>query len=127
MYKQTLTELHQLLAPRPPRHLVGGEPGALRRRGLAAERLVAMRVPPEALEHACVGLELGQHFIRKHGRVGFTRMFTEEGSCAIVERDYAVVNRSVRRRRHAPRACADAMRGFDAAGVEGAYVSGGSC
>ena len=67
------------LAPRPPRHVVGGEPGALRVRRLAAERLVAMRVPPKFPQHFCVRLELGQKLIRKNWRVGFIRVFPEEG------------------------------------------------
>ena len=74
------TGIHELhLAPRPIRYLVGGEPGALRRRVFAAERLIPVRVPPEFPQHFCVGLELGQKLVSKNWRVGFTRVFPEEG------------------------------------------------
>ena len=48
-------------------------------RGLAAERLVPVRIPTEALEDSCMRLELGQKLVRKNWRVGFTRVFPEEG------------------------------------------------
>ena len=48
-------------------------------RGLAAERLVAMRIPAKFPQHFCVRLELGQKLFSKNWRVGFTRVFPEEG------------------------------------------------
>ena len=56
-------------------------------RGLAAERLVPVGIPPEALEDSCMRLELGQKLVRKHWRVGFTSVFPEACCGAIVERD----------------------------------------
>ncbi|CAH0371090.1 unnamed protein product [Pelagomonas calceolata] len=73
------------LAPRPPRNLVGREPGALRVSGVAAERLIPVRVPPEFPQHFCVRLELRQKLVSKNWRVGFTSVFPEECGGAVVE------------------------------------------
>ena len=71
-------------------------------RALAAERLVPVRIPPEALEDSCMRLELGQKLVRKNWRVGFTSVFPEECGGAVVEL-YVLGVQEARRKEHGRR------------------------